>query len=1482
MNGCSGHGRCTAFDMCVCYRNWQANDCSERVCQFGKSFVDSPKGDLDGSGTIDGPDDLVAVNSFVYPYGTSETYPNFYDSRGRVVTQSGHAYAECSNAGACNRKTGVCECHEGFEGVACQRLTCPTYPGYYGSRVCSGHGQCRTVQSITADSIDNRRDAYNLWDKQISTACVCDTGFFGGDCHMRACKKDIDPLYQDDFTLVSYGRYYLAFLATKAASNYSDGAFGQAYFRVRIFDNSGKGWLTEPISYPATCDSILASLSSLPHRLIDVSTMRCAHTSVFKLDPLADRPAWDVSLTSRWKMFFNSVPGNHLQGPRLFSTRISPVFWAQFPRGYSYKANDSSADGTLTGNVYLLEFNGNAGDIREPQIVLHSDGSRPTIAPAIGEFFTKVWTDGQKAESTDHFSNLCPQLTVRIDTSNPNYHFITGYYGEEKIQLMRCLGDSDYDPNNNHVIPGSMGKSWDYGSVFFPHVVRMVRVVTDDADSGFYVALYYDTSITGLDSGGYGDTLSRGLSEGMFKLLHPFESLDHYDEVQYYVYTTKGTLQVAGNRTEAAFDFASHEFYTTNQSHIIDYGVYWRINETQTVELTGTDVDEIQVIRTAVTAPLPEIQSVSVKALRVLPVQYVGVILSGSDIAARLALHGCTIGAKCALFEDSLTGSVTFRFDPSLCGNSGATVNSDSNFCLKAMSTLATPQTAYYCPTASDCVSAPVPFGSTTMTAATIKTTLCSIKGLTASVSGTIGSTSFMLDNNNDCVAVEDESQVLGSSEYRLRYRITFDGDVLQGDIPAIEIYSSSGAYTKTSPSLLAAYAGMDGLVSNSYSILSTGSTAYRTTRGNQVDGFYKLTYTCEGKWVEVVVTASVGSARGDHRANMITMDASYGPLRLNHVLRLRGSHSYHRVIALHSSCSYTSCTMATVEPYIDTKLTNFVWTAELGVFYSDPGHVDSTQKYWKYGEWQENNFGVSSACIKKNTQTSDLFSPYDSDSTFQSTLVSALAAMSPTGMSGLTVTRALIDPHAACTIGTTCFIGYTYSLTFTHSHGDVIPLIAVTSNTKSSLYPNLWPTTPLSTVTVVVATERNGAMIYDGYFDLTQTYPHVYVGTPAASSAEKLRWNVQASELQSKLSAITAFGTVSVSRSAYTPSTDTRWSGGYTWTVAFTSRNGKLPQMGATQVFTLLTAAASTVTVGTEDTPLATDDPGVSRQGNQVAGTFGFSFTDNYGTTYTASSTMFNVLSGGQPITAAAFQTTLRTMLGNKRITAVKVTRSSTTNAAMGYTYTIEYQGKHLAGNLMNLLPITSALTMTASTATVDIIVSEVIVGRNDTVYNTQYDGEIACESRDVSASPFARTDPFGSACLSKGDYFMVFDPYNPAFNPPYLNMYKAVSVYSKTITPYTPGLGKLYPGMSRAESDRMMTYKRYVIQSDIASNWAQDTSGQGTFRFYKFTPHEGSTYQVVTECSNRGTCNHFEGICDCFHGYSGDACSIIESMAV
>ena len=96
-NACNGHGKCTSYDMCICNRNWQANDCSERVCSFGLAHVDTPKGDLDMSGDISGPMTTVGENSAAYPYGTTEMFPQMEDSDHQVLSDSAHYYMECSN-----------------------------------------------------------------------------------------------------------------------------------------------------------------------------------------------------------------------------------------------------------------------------------------------------------------------------------------------------------------------------------------------------------------------------------------------------------------------------------------------------------------------------------------------------------------------------------------------------------------------------------------------------------------------------------------------------------------------------------------------------------------------------------------------------------------------------------------------------------------------------------------------------------------------------------------------------------------------------------------------------------------------------------------------------------------------------------------------------------------------------------------------------------------------------------------------------------------------------------------------------------------------------------------------------------------------------------------------------------------------------------------------------------------------------------------
>lgn len=134
---CFGKGQCGQFDRCTCFHAWnyaQAQDCSQRVCPYGKAWG---------------------------------------------VTASGDArpYRECSDQGVCNRGTGECECFDGYTGHSCQRTTCPSG--------CSGHGQCQTIGTWGFSG---------SWDSDMTQACKCDAGYEGPACASRKCPKGDDPL----------------------------------------------------------------------------------------------------------------------------------------------------------------------------------------------------------------------------------------------------------------------------------------------------------------------------------------------------------------------------------------------------------------------------------------------------------------------------------------------------------------------------------------------------------------------------------------------------------------------------------------------------------------------------------------------------------------------------------------------------------------------------------------------------------------------------------------------------------------------------------------------------------------------------------------------------------------------------------------------------------------------------------------------------------------------------------------------------------------------------------------------------------------------------------------------------------------------------------------------------------------------------------------------------------------------------------------
>ena len=164
---CFGHGTCGGFEghfKCSCFDGYFGS-CNQSMCPFGPAWFDEPS-----------------------------------------LANTAHAPAECSNAGLCDRKTGMCECQPGFEGGACELMSCPV--DTFGT-TCGGHGQCVTMRELAQFATENGDAApvmygssqanATAWDADHIQGCLCDepgyigstqhnrTGYFGYDCSSHQC-----------------------------------------------------------------------------------------------------------------------------------------------------------------------------------------------------------------------------------------------------------------------------------------------------------------------------------------------------------------------------------------------------------------------------------------------------------------------------------------------------------------------------------------------------------------------------------------------------------------------------------------------------------------------------------------------------------------------------------------------------------------------------------------------------------------------------------------------------------------------------------------------------------------------------------------------------------------------------------------------------------------------------------------------------------------------------------------------------------------------------------------------------------------------------------------------------------------------------------------------------------------------------------------------------------------------------------------------
>lgn len=216
-----------------------AGDCSDRICPFELSWVDTP--DVNGLR---------------------------------------HKYAECSAKGICNRGTGECECFEGYEGKACARTTCPND--------CSGHGTCEYIEDLgygtvpnelggTGFSTDDVTFSYQYWDKTKTRGCVCDPGYGDVDCSKRLCQygTDTQDHRYNSHVAQTYHSQLIKFNVDVLATRLYDRTFSLT-FNSKINET----FTTIPIvltsDVNAVAEDVKNALLTLPNNVIDGLTVEAA------------------------------------------------------------------------------------------------------------------------------------------------------------------------------------------------------------------------------------------------------------------------------------------------------------------------------------------------------------------------------------------------------------------------------------------------------------------------------------------------------------------------------------------------------------------------------------------------------------------------------------------------------------------------------------------------------------------------------------------------------------------------------------------------------------------------------------------------------------------------------------------------------------------------------------------------------------------------------------------------------------------------------------------------------------------------------------------------------------------------------------------------------------------------------------------------------------------------------------------------------
>jgi len=173
----------------------------------------------------------------------------------------------------------------------------------------------------------------------------------------------------------------------------------------------------------------------------------------------------------------------------------------------------------------------------------------------------------------------------------------------------------------------------------------------------------------------------------------------------------------------------------------------------------------------------------------------------------------------------------------------------------------------------------------------------------------------------------------------------------------------------------------------------------------------------------------------------------------------------------------------------------------------------------------------------------------------------------------------------------------------------------------------------------------------------------------------------------------------------------------------------------------------------------------------------------------------------------------------------------------------------------------------------------------------NGRFIGDISCEN---NPGPAKNPNFWVRYCVNKTDIVVPLAVRTKAgaqtVNHKFFNLYtvnkigKNERTEANTVNDVAGGLVNNAATASAYGPGALKDEGTNYIDLDKSVNYWREANkvNEAPLYIYKFFPNVNSNYEYVAQCSNRGLCNNDEGLCECFAGYTGDACQIQSSLAV